>query len=248
MSYDIEYVNLATYPVNLSTQIFLNGVGVIPSYSLTTNGAGVGTAVTNSRTCSIELSTGDQLTLYVNNETDVTALRVHGFNLSITKLQDVTVISPPEKAYGEVDFPSENLTQTVINFVNVPVKIAGVTVPHPNNRLFDTPSSDDLRYTGSGTIFVHCGCSVSFRASSNVATDWEIFGRVLQVDMNYREIPSSIAHRTTKSGEIGSSAIHFFTELSTGESVEVWCQNDTNTQNLTFAHLNLFAMSMDRIV
>jgi hypothetical protein len=120
------------------------------------------------------------------------------------------------------------------------VKVAPATTLASDSNQFDNGGSDNgrLRYTGTATKMFHCACSVSFGGGNN-----DLF--VIGVAKNgVVSDASKILRRMGAGGDIGSTAIHWMTELQSMQYLEVYVGNITDTDDPSFYTLNLFAMGV----
>lgn len=114
----------------------------------------------------------------------------------------------------------------------------------------DSPQAGRLRYTGTETLMVHMGCTISVKGAG--AND--VFSAVLvknaAVNGSKEYSTGTILTRgqiVTKlgaAGDITSTAIHTIVELATNDYIELFIQNQTDTDDLTITDLNLFAVAM----
>ncbi len=247
--YSMTYTNLQSIPITLSSQLQKNSLNYAPSLATVTADTPQFAYTDVSKECFIELANGDQINLGVINGTNLLDMRVSLINITIKKLADSAVLSPPSAGRGEIYYPTENLTVTPIASVGVGVKVVGTTVAYANNLNFDMPADNRLRYTGTGTAIVHCGCSFTFSATTNGVENMNIYARILETDLvTYREIPASELDITTRqASDRISTACHWFCDLAQNESVEMWVKNITNTDDLVFEHLNVFGMKMGEL-
>jgi hypothetical protein len=122
--------------------------------------------------------------------------------------------------------------QTVITTINTPVKIAGTTTALALNERF-TATTNRLTYTGLipttgsvlGTFTVDSGNNVSL---------------TFYIAKNGVVLPESVSIlRVANGADTRNGTVSSLVGLVTGDFVEIWVENDTNTDDLTCLSLNL---------
>tara|TARA_R110000822_G_scaffold300807_1_gene424334 strand:+ start:672 stop:1907 length:1236 start_codon:yes stop_codon:yes gene_type:complete len=122
--------------------------------------------------------------------------------------------------------------ETVITTINTPVKIAGTTTALALNERF-TATTNRLTYTGLipttgsvlGTFTVDSGNNVSL---------------TFYIAKNGVVLPESVSIlRVANGADTRNGTVSSLVGLVTGDFVEIWVENDTNTDNLTCLSLNL---------
>ncbi len=107
-------------------------------------------------------------------------------------------------------------------------------------HLFDESGGNGrLTYTGTVPTVVHVACSISFTSgSNNQVTHWRI-GLTGTTD------PASEAQRKIMTGtDVGSTALHLVTTMSTNDYLSLWVRNASGSNNVTVEVANLQCMSM----
>lgn len=120
------------------------------------------------------------------------------------------------------------------------VKIAPASTFSAGSYLFDNGGADNgrLRYIGTDTRMFHCACSVSFGGGNN---DLFVIGLARSGTVSNA---SKILRRMGAAGDIGSTALHWMTELDYMDYLEIYVGNLTDTDDPDFYTINLFAMGM----
>jgi hypothetical protein len=131
-----------------------------------------------------------------------------------------------------------NATVTTITTQGVPVKIEGTSTANAINQKF-SHSDNRLTYTGGLTRNFQVSATASFTSGNN-----KVIG--LYVAKNGVIIADSEMYATT-SGSGRAEAIHVQTifEMDENDYVELWIENDSNTDNITVEFLNLICKSLD---
>jgi hypothetical protein len=131
-----------------------------------------------------------------------------------------------------------NATVTTITSAGVPVKIEGTSTANAINQKF-SHSDNRLTYTGGLTRNFQVSATASFTSGNN-----RLIG--LYVAKNGVVIADSEMYATT-SGSGRAEAIHVQTifEMDENDYVELWIENDSNTDNITVEFLNFICKSLD---
>jgi len=96
-----------------------------------------------------------------------------------------------------------------------------------------------LTYTGTAPMTCHVAASVSF----TVAGVNDIVH--LRIGKNATADPASEASRFVSTGaDVGSTALHLITSVSTGDYLSLWVRNESGTDNVTLQYANLQVVSM----
>ena len=102
-----------------------------------------------------------------------------------------------------------------------------------------TDSGGRLTYNGVADRHFHIAVSVSMTSSSNN----QIVG--LQIANTGTTLAHSTVRRKISTGaDVGSTAIHADTMLSTGDYIELWATNETSASNVQLVNVYFFAMGM----
>lgn len=108
-----------------------------------------------------------------------------------------------------------------------------------NNHSFDMDTNGRLRYTGTVDAVAHIALSMSFTSASN---NQVIHMRVAKNGTTLAA--SEIQRKTGAAGDVGSSALHAFTTMSTNDYLSLFVRNSTAATDITMQTTNLFAMTM----
>lgn len=95
-----------------------------------------------------------------------------------------------------------------------------------------------LTYTGTADVWVHIACSLSFSGAPNDTLHWRI-GKNGTADP-----ASELQRKVSTGGDVGSTAMHLITSLSTGDYLSIFCRNETAAVSPTLEACNLQAVSM----
>ena len=134
---------------------------------------------------------------------------------------------------------SANATVTDIVTQGIPVKVAGTTTASPLVQKF-TLSNNRATYTGE----ISRSFAVSAVASITASAQNLQIG--FYVAKNGAVIPSSEMYVTTNQASRAESvAIQSIVDLSNGDYVEVWVENDTNSTDVTVTFLNVQVQSVN---
>jgi len=104
---------------------------------------------------------------------------------------------------------------------------------------FDMPTNGRLRYIGAQPIMVHAAASVSFTGGT-AATTYNI-----RIGKSGTPLAFSQAQRyCANTNDVGSTAIHAVTMLSTNDYLSLWFRSSSSTSSITLSVANLQLMSM----
>lgn len=110
----------------------------------------------------------------------------------------------------------------------------------PDAVWFDESAGNGrLTYTGDADVMVHVAATISFTtANNNQLTRWRI-GKNTTAD------PAAEAQRQVGTGaDVGSTALHYVTSMSTGDYLSLWVRNSTSATNVSLVVANLQAVTM----
>lgn len=160
-----------------------------------------------------------------------------------------TPATPPNPAMGEV-YMTANTVATPITTADTYTKVSGVAFTLGTSQNFDMPVNGRLRYTGTKTAYFHLGCTLSMSGAG--AND--VFSGVLykngtvNTNLEYTagtELSAgTITRKMGAASDAGSTAIHVMTQLSTNDYIELAIKNETDTDDITIEHVNLFGVCM----
>lgn len=161
---------------------------------------------------------------------------------------DATWAALPTSCMGEISFYG-NSTVTTITTTQTWTKIS-ITTANGVAMDWDSPSAGKLRYTGTATRVMHCGCTISSKPAG--ANDTFKYVVVKNGSWNGSDEYSSgtilSAGTITLSQRTGgitySTAIHIMTSMATNDYIELAVWNDTSAQDVTVIDMNLFAVGM----
>jgi len=164
-----------------------------------------------------------------------TNINVNNITGNAATLSSLTFPKPFSEIYME-----DNSTATLISNSNEWTKVLGTTTANSKNQSFDNTTANKMVYTGTMTKMFHCGATFSINPSSSADIEWSV-----GVSKNGVHLTGSktLLHSITN-GHHYSSAIHIFVELATNDYLELYVQNNTNTSNVEFNDVNIFAMSL----
>lgn len=169
---------------------------------------------------------------YVDDNTvDITGDTMTG------SLTTTAVIFP--KPHAEIWMES-NTTATTISASNTWTKVAGTTSKGFSQSFDATTTNNKIVYTGTMDKTFHCGVTFSVDPASSADTEW-----IVCLSKNGAPLGgSTVRIHTLTAGDHVSSAIHKFVSLQTNDYLELYIQNLTNANNITFSEFNLFALAL----
>lgn len=125
-----------------------------------------------------------------------------------------------------------NATATVISAANTPTKILGTTTANSVNQRF-SHTDNQLTYTGSLTRYFKVDVVSSFTGGNN--KDVSIYIAKNGVIDSSSQIPST----TDGNGKAESVPTHTMLQLVTGDTIEVFIENNSDSTNIIVGYLNL---------
>ena len=139
--------------------------------------------------------------------------------------------------HGELSITAS--AATTISTADTFTAVAGTYALSGNAMNWDMNTNGQLRYTGTPDRVVHIANSLSFTTAGN--------NKVMEIAVAKNGTPiasSTVSRKTGTSGDVGSTAVHAFTSVSTNDYLTVMISNTTDTVDSTVTYLNLFAMDM----
>jgi hypothetical protein len=119
------------------------------------------------------------------------------------------------------------------------VVVNPTTIFAGHSNEFDSGTSGRLRYIGKATRHFHSACTVSI--SSTGPNDTYVIG----VAKNGTVLSATkVLNKIAATGDIASTALHAFPEMKTGDYLELYVGNLTDTDNLVIKTMTMFAMGM----
>jgi hypothetical protein len=107
-------------------------------------------------------------------------------------------------------------------------------------HLFDESAGNGrLTYTGVADVWCHVACSISVVPASPVQTLHFRIGLSGTTDA-----ASEVIRYCANSTDIGSTALHLITGMSTGQYLSLWARNETSSANVTLHTANLQVVTM----
>ena len=177
------------------------------------------------------VATGDLLVIAdVSDTTDdaggttkkITYADLHAFG-EISVEGNATTTSPPNTS----DFSSAGTSGQVTIF--------GVDSADATESNTDADHTNDhVSVTNAGTYFIHC--NISFTGTT---------GKVISFAFFKNNGATQLGGRTTRklgSTDIGACSVSVLATLSASDTVEVWCQNETDTTTITIEDCCLSVM------
>lgn len=120
----------------------------------------------------------------------------------------------------------DNTTPTVITSTEIPVKVLGDFVLNPVTQRFGL-TSNKFVYQGTSKLFFEVSSVCALESgNNNVVRNY--------IALNGVVIPDSMNETTTNAGGRSESLTNrTVVELQTGDELDLWTQNTTNTNNIT---------------
>ena len=139
---------------------------------------------------------------------------------------------------GEVSLTNNTLV-TAIAGANTWTLINASWDGNSGNMFFQNYTNGTLEYTGTETMFFHVAMTISLSsAGANNVMRAAIFknGTILS--------GGQIQQKLQGANDVGSTAIHVATSLSTGDTLNVYLLNQNSADDFTVTYANMFAMGM----
>lgn len=161
---------------------------------------------------------------------------------------DATWAALPTSCMGEISFYG-NSTATTVTTTQTWTKI---TITTANNVAmdYDNPSAGTLRYTGTATRVMHCGCTISSKPVGANDTFKYVLVKNGTWDGNNENTGGTVLSQGTitlsqRTNTVTySTAIHVMVSMATNDTLELAVWNDTSAQDITVIDMNLFAVGM----
>jgi len=106
-----------------------------------------------------------------------------------------------------------------------------------------TAANGRLTYTGIPDVHIHVAGSISMTAAAN---NQILHFRVVKND-DYTDpdsVASDVDRKVGTGADVGSTAIHYDSMMSTGDYIEIWVRNETSASNMTMTKEYFFALAM----
>lgn len=140
---------------------------------------------------------------------------------------------------GEVSV-TNNSVITVITAANTWTLVNASWAGNPNNMMFLNYTNGTIQYNGNNTMFFHIAMTLSVKGEGgNDVMRASIFKN--GVLLSGGQIQQKLAGGA---GDVGSTAIHIATTLSTNDTLNVYLLNENDADDFTVTYANLFAMGM----
>ena len=96
-----------------------------------------------------------------------------------------------------------------------------------------------LTYIGVADVTVHIACTISLTSGSNLQV---IHGRLGKTGTT--DEASEVQRKIGTGTDVGSTALHLVTSMSTGDYLSLWVRNATGSNNVILEVANLQAVTM----
>ena len=216
--------------IRITGNLNVTGNATISGTSLTVNNQEV--CLADGTNC--QSSSGSQWNIttssYLYNNSGILEVNETKLNSSIT----AKTLFP----MGEV-YMAGNAVTTSVSGANTWTLINGTWLGNSANMLFQNASNGTLTYTGTENMFFHIAFTLSVSASTgnrNMRASVYKNGVILP--------GSQIQQKLGNGGDIGSTAIHVATTLSTGDTLNTYILDETGSNTFTVTYSNMFAMGM----
>ncbi len=96
------------------------------------------------------------------------------------------------------------------------------------------PANNRLVYTGTRTSHFQVTCAMTITGAANninIGSYLALNGTPVEASENLRRIANTV--------DVGSGAVSMLAELTTGDYVELWVENETDDENVTIEKMNL---------
>lgn len=175
-------------------------------------------------------SISDIITLAADNTTGA---------ISAQDLRDIIKTLQPRYAAMYIT----SAAATTISVAGTYYKAAGTTTATNLHADFTMPASNRLQYNGAANIHAHVAVTADFTGGNAkvIGARVAIGGDATGTDA----VASTTRHKTNTAGtDILSTALHFDTMMSTGNYLELWITNETDTTAVTIENMYFFIVTM----
>jgi len=160
---------------------------------------------------------------------EITAQRMRDF---------VASIFPAMGRYSLTATTPTSFADTV-NYVKAEI---GAGIPSGYERFF-TYADGRLTYTGDVDIHTHVAVTITMSSgSNNQVASLRVVKNALPNDAD--AAASEADRKMGTGGDVGSTALHYDSMMSTGDYLEVWMRNQTSTADMTLNHVYFFILGM----
>lgn len=126
-----------------------------------------------------------------------------------------------------------NATATVISAINTPVKVAGTTVNSSVTQRFDNSVSNKIVYTGAVSRLFAVVANFSATSGNNDTCGFFLYknGVLIPATSNYSTMQGN--------GRAENIIVQCLVELQQNDYIELYCQNNTATFNITVTDMQI---------
>jgi len=139
----------------------------------------------------------------------------------------------------------DNATETVIATINTPVPVnLGAAVVSSYAVGLTVTTAGLVTYNGARTRRFHCGCTISAKAVDiKEQLTFAVFKNGILVPGSKVQL-----FEAKDEAEINSTAIHSMPEMSTGDTLQVYVENNTNAGDVLVTNFNLFVLGLPNTI
>lgn len=131
---------------------------------------------------------------------------------------------------------TNNSTETAIATQNVWVQSTVFDTDGSSNNATPDHTNDHITITRAGKYMINVAASVLSGSGSAYAGEFEVKKNNGTVDLANVHTDRALAGG---GGDQGSINMHGIADLTIGDTIEVWCRNKTNTNNIIFEDITL---------
>lgn len=163
---------------------------------------------------------------------------------SITLAVNTAALPNMAEAMGEISGFSAT-TPSTTNIISISdgstnmVEATFTTTLSAGAMNFDTPSSGQLRYTGSSTVFCHVATTITLSSAS--ANQRFVLGVAVNGTV---QTNSKVMQDTQSSSDRQTTALHAYLQMTTNNYMSLYVGNMVSTTDFEVYSLNIFAMCM----
>lgn len=181
-----------------------------------------------------QLSSTDDATIADNTNTGSLYAGAAGDRVEIDAVGDVDFIGQSGLAFGEISVES-NAVETTISTQDVPVQVTVFdTARHSNNTTISIANSD-ITILQAGHYLVTVSAAVN--SVAGLGSKLELKCRVN--NGSFDAIPHADRNLGGGAAEAGSITLSGIADLDTGDTIEIWIINETNTANYVVEDISM---------
>lgn len=164
-----------------------------------------------------------------------------GSHIETTSTGQANFVGGAGLVYGGMS-ATNNSTETTITSAGTPVQVGVFSSNSKSNQMTPDHTTDDITVLKDGTYMINVAASVD-----TVSGSTDSYAELTVRKNNGGEIVGGLVSCRNMTGggsNLGSLAANGITELEVNDTIEVWIENETNTDNYRIDNINLTVMQI----